>query len=416
MATTISTALVSKGPELKKSPVAAKTSSAAVVADQFVGGQTPAEFGQMHRAKLQSVLDPLAQSVGAKSYNSKLSDAVLDKKRTDTDTAMLYDNLAQAQEVRKGSIPLKELYEIDQQLAEQAAAQAAKTSNGILTPESARFLPQAFLADYQAITGQQTADMPGVAVDGVSVKQDGANTSVAIDFEKALAGATAKGVVLALTDSISINASRLEGVQDPEIPPYWITISPREGKVPYGTQAHAPTGYSGFSNPDNGHLIFAGTTTIELSEDRTDKPFQTLTFDLDKVNSYGVPEKPASNASKASREAWEARFSEENGGFDFADGVASGALEARQLSDVRDQPGIKVLFSAIRETTGQSISKLFKDGLLEFAFDKQSNSLGVLRRLEESVEQRLSIVDTAKGKWVGSWVLNDDGSKDWSER
>ncbi len=417
MTSTISNSLLNApARDHKKSPQETKVSSEIRPTDQFFTSHTPSEFGQMHSAKLKSVLDPLAKATGSKSYSAKLEDAVRAQELTDADTAMLLDNLNDAQAFRKGSIPLKELYEIDQTLTEQAAAQAAKTTHGVLTAESARFLPQIFLADFQSLTGQQILDQAGAAVDGVSIQQEANSVSVAIEFEKALAGVTSREIVLGLTDSVTISASRLNTAQDPSLPPYWITISPREGKSANGA-IKVDKAISSFSDPSSGQLILAGHTTVKLLENfNSDKVVQTLSFDLDKVNSYGVSQKPASASTQGTRQAWEARFSTESGGFEFDSAIASGALQRRQLSEVREQPGIKVLFSAIREDSGQSISRLYKDGLLEFAFDQESNSLAVLRRMDGESEQDLCVVDATKGRWVGTWSVGDDGTKEWKER
>lgn len=380
-------------------------------------GLTPDQFAESHSALLQDTLGPLAKSIGARALSGKLTDAIREESRNNPQLAMLADNLGEVSQSRKGSIPLKEVYQVDQQLVKEAAEQAAKSSGGVLNSESARFLPEELRADFEYLTGQTISDKPGTAVDGIVVKGKGKKVEVNIEFEKALAGATAKEVVLALTDTMTVHASRLDGVQDPNIPPYWVVISPREGKVPSGTQINSGHGWSSFTNPDSGHLISAGHTDVNLYPDYNEKtPFQTASFTLDKVNDYGTVQKEPSAKTEGVRGSWESLCEASGGEFNFEDGIAAGKLEGKTLAEVRDIPGTKVLFSAIRENSGQSISKLAKEGLLDFAVDKESNSLGVLRRVDGESEHWLSVVDLNKGRWVGTWSVGDDGTREWNER
>ncbi|MBN9419907.1 MAG: hypothetical protein J0I12_30915 [Candidatus Eremiobacteraeota bacterium] len=391
----------------KKSP-AAKAKSEGMSADQFA---------ESHSALLQDTLGPLAKNIGARALSGKLSDAIREESRNNQQLAMLRDNLSEIADGRKGSIPLKEVYQLDQQMVKAAAEQATKTSAGVLDAESARFLPQELRADFEYLTGQTISDKPGVAVDGVTVKGSGKQVEINIEFEKALAGATAKDVVLALTDTMTVHASRLDGVEDPNIPPYWVVISPREGKVPSSTQINSGHGWSSFTNPDNGHLISPGHTDVRLHEDyNRETPFQIAGFHLDKVNAYGSPAKEPSAKTEAVRSAWDALCEAGGGEFRFEDGIQSGKLVEKTLAEVREIPGTKVLFSAIRENSGGSISRMVKDGLLEFALDKETNSLGVLRRVDGESEQWLSVVDVNKGRWVGTWSVSDDGTREWNER
>lgn len=366
---------------------------------------------------MQDTLGPLAKSIGARALSGKLSDAIREEARNNPQLAMLTDNLSDVSQSRKGSIPLKEVYQVDQQLVKEAAEQAAKSSGGVLNADSARFLPEELRADFEHLTGQTISDQPGIAVDGITVKGEGKKVEINIEFEKALAGATAKEVVLALTDTITVHASRLDGVEDPNIPPYWVVISPRQGKVPGGTQINSGNGWSSFSNPDSGHLIRAGHTDVNLYPDYNDKsPFQVASFNLDKVNDYGTVQKEPSAKTEGVRGSWEALCEDSGGEFNFDDGIKAGKLESKSLAEVREIPGTKVLFSAIRENGGGSISRMVKDGLLEFAVDKDSNSLGVLRRVDGESEHWLSVVDLNKGRWVGTWSVGDDGTREWNER
>lgn len=402
-----------KSVQTGATPAARKASGSKARAE----GVTPDQFAESHSALLQETLGPLAKSIGARALSGKLTDAIREEARNNLQLAMLTDNLSDVSESRKGSIPLKEVYQIDQQLVKEAAGQAAKSSGGVLNAESARFLPEQLRADFEHLTGEKISDKPGVAVDGVTVRGEGKKVEVNIEFEKALEGATAKDVVLALTDTMTVHASRLDGVEDPNIPPYWVVISPREGKVPGGTQINSGSGWSSFTNPDNGHLIRAGHTDVNLYPDYNEKtPFQTAAFNLDKVNDYGTVAKEPSAKTEGVRGSWEALCEASGGEFNFEDGIKAGKLEGKSLDEVRDIPGTKVLFKAIRENSGQSISKLAKEGLLEFALDKESNSLGVLRRVDGESEHWLSVVDVNKGRWVGTWSVGDDGTREWNER
>jgi hypothetical protein len=376
-------------------------------------GTTAAEFASAHTKLLMSTLGPVAKEAGCKALSNKLSDVIREERRNNPDLAMLSDNLAQVQEEQKGSIKLQDVYALNTRLVQEECEQAAKAAGGALNADSARFLPHHLQADFARLTGEPPTDAPGTAVAGVTLKTEGNNTQVNIDFETALAGVTSKDPVLALTDSVVLRASRYEGVADPNIPPYAIVISPREGKLAGDTWL-VNEGSRSFSNPDSGHLIRAGSTEIQLVQGNDKKPFQTLTFALDKVNDYGAISKPPSPQTEGTRTSWERRF--QDGQFDFAADVESGKLEPKTLAEVRSLRGVKVLLSAIRENSGQSITKLDKQGLLEFAVDKETNSLGVLRRLDGASEHFLSIVDLNQGRWVGTFAAGDDGTMEWQER
>lgn len=379
---------------------------------------TPDQFADSHSTLLQDTLGPLAKNLGARALSNKLKDAIREESRNSPQLALLRDNLSELSDNHKGSIPLKELYQLDQQMVKAAATQAARSSGGLLTSESARFLPRDLRADYEYLTGETVSDKAGVAVDGVTVQGKGKQVEVNIEFEKALAGATAHEVVLALTDTMTVHASRLDGVEDPNIPPYWVVISPRQDKVPDRTQINSGHGWSSFTNPENGHLISPGHTDVRLHEgsDR-EVPFQIAGFNLDKVNAYGSVAKEPSAKTETVRGAWDALCEAGGGEFRFEDGIQSGKLVEKSLDEVREMPGTKVLFSAIRENSGGgSISRMVKNGLLEFAVDKETNSLGVLRRVDGESEHWLSVVDLNKGRWVGTWSVSDDGTREWNER
>lgn len=381
---------------------------------------SPAEFGKLHRQMFEGIVGPMAQKIGAKSLSNKLHMEAYGRKNNEPDVAMVFDNIKDIEETNKGSLPLKKAYEADEALATAMAAAAVGATGGALTPESARFLPHQLKADYEKITGLKIDDKPGTSVSGVTIKARGTSAlDVKIDFEKALKGATAKDVVLALTDNLVIGASRLDGgVQDPSIPPYWIVIYPRADKIKPDTWLTDDSGSRGFDDADHGQLIRAGTETIKLEKGmNATRPYQTITFTLDKVNDYGDGDvKPASEGTKAVRDGWNKFFKKSEGYFDLEKGISAGKLERVTLAQARELPGAKTLFSAIRANAGESITAQVKRGTLEFVRDPATNSVGVLRSVEGESEHWLSILDGNKKKWVGTFAVGDDGTKDWIER
>lgn len=379
------------------------------VVDQF----TPSEFGQAHSQLLQALLAPVAEKVGAKSLTDKLAIGVLDQRQVQPEVGLIYDNLGELASAKKGAIPLKDLYTIDAQMVEQIVAQATKTTGGLLTPESARFLPQNLQAEYRELSGQKPDSKPGIAVEGITIEEGPSSLNVDIEFEKALQGASTKDIVLAVTEKLVIHADRIDGgVEDASIPPYRMIISPRAGGMDPGAQL-SHQGVRQFTDPSLGNLIFAGEHSLSLIDGES-KPIQTMEFSLDKVNTYGAAGVEPSEKTRAAREAWDAFFVE--GGFDFSEGLKNGSLQSRTYEEAKAQKGTKILFSAIRDLGVGSLTRLVKNGLLEFAYHKESDTLAVCRRNEEALEHTLSVVDCAKGKWVGSWLASDDGSKEWRER
>jgi hypothetical protein len=381
---------------------------------------SPAEFGKLHRQMFEGIVGPLAQGIGAKSLSSKLHMEAYSRHNREPDVALVFDNIKDIEETNKGSLPLKKAYDADEALATSMAAAAAAATGGALTPESARFLPHQLKADYERITGLKIDDKPGTSVSGVTIKARAGNSvDVKIDFEKALKGATAKDVVLALTDNLVIGASRLDGgVQDPSIPPYWIVIYPRADKIKPNTQLKDDSGSRSFNDADHGQLVRAGTKTIKLEDGyNATRAYQTVTFTLDKVNDYGdASVKPASQATKAVRDGWNKFFKKSEGYFDLSKGVAAGKLEQLTLAQARELPGAKTLFSAIRANAGESITRQVERGTLEFVKDPATNSVAVLRSVEGESEHWLSVLDLSKKKWVGTFSVGDDGTKDWTER
>lgn len=375
---------------------------------------SPADFGKAHRKLFEDIVGPFAKSVGAKSLSDKLHLAAYGK---DGDVGLVFDNIKEIEEVAQRSLPLAEAYATDQALATSAAAQAAKATGGVLTPESARFLPQEYRADYERITGCKIDAKAGTAVAGVSIKKSGADVlDVNIDFAKALSGATAKNVVLALTDHVMIVASRVDPPARSDIPPYWLVLSPREGKVPSDTWILRGNGMSGFTSPDTGSLIRAGTESIKLTDYNRKKNYLTLNVTLDAVNDIGDRVKAPSAGTKPLREAWDKRFSKRDGVFDLEKGIKDGSLSELKVADLRTMPGAKVLLSALRDNSGWSITKLEKEGLLTVVRDPATNSVAVLRSMYQEGGQYLSIIDESKKRWVGTWGVGDDGTKGWSER
>jgi len=378
---------------------------------------SPQKFGELHRKMMEESVGTLAKEVGSKAVSDKLLDAARGAKATKPDIAALYDNLSSLPEIAgRRSVPLKDVYVLDEKLAAEAAEVAAATTGGKLTPLSARFLAHEFRAEYEMITGEKIDDKAGVARPGVKISGSAKDVKIDIDFNEALAGQTAKSVVLGQTDRVVIRADRLDPpVADPSLPPYWIVISPREGKND-GVWLKDDSGMRGFDDPTNGHLIRAGSDQVSLVDYNAKKTYAKLTFNLDAVNDLGSAGHPTTDATKKFRAAWEKHFDEATGQFDFDQGLASGKLQEITLAEARKVKGSKTLFSAIREAEGGSITKLHKEGLLRFIRDPATQSLAVARYTEGEADHRVSLVDEKKGRWLGTFRVQDDGTKEWNER
>ena len=116
------------------------------------------------------------------------------------------------------------------------------------------------------------------------------------------------------------------------------------------------------------------------------------------------------------REAWIKRFNESDNYFDFKKDLASKKLEALTRKEFEALPGAKTLMSAIREDMNTSISNLVKADRLELVRDPKTNSAAALVSADGESESWLYVLDMKARKWVGTWDIGDDGTKDWEER
>jgi hypothetical protein len=379
---------------------------------------TPAEFGKLHRELFESVVGPRAAALGAKTLSNKVHRDMAYAKK-DGDLGLIYDNVQQVAGAKKGAIPLKEAYALDEQLAIEAAEQAAKTTGGVLTSASAKFLPVTFRKDFERVTGAKIDGQAGVAVKGVDIKKAAnGDVQVKVEFKKALAGVKAKEVVLAVAEHFLLTATRLNPpLADPKAPPYYLAISPRDGAMWPDTFLLRGRGLSGFTDPSEASLIHAGTETVKLVDQNNTKTYEAVTFEVDAVNGRGDQNsKPPSAATKIVRETWGKCFNQDEIRFDFDKALKDGTFVEKKLSEVRNTPGMNPLFSSIREATGFSITKLVKDNLLQFYVDTKTKSMAVLRSYDGESGGHLSIIDPDKKRWVGSFDFGDDGTIEWNER
>jgi hypothetical protein len=327
---------------------------------------------------------------------------------------VVLDNIKEIGEWNDRAIPLQEVYETSESMALDAAKAAAKSNGGVLDASSARFLPFEFQAEFELLTGVKIDDAPGAAVPGVKIDLKGNDAKVTIDFEKALAGQTAKKVVLGLTQNAAIIAEKVTPAADPNLPPYWIYISARPGKAD-DTYLKRDSGISGFSS-DSGSLIRAGKTRIELVDSSATEVKGTLQFTLDKVNDLGSEIKEPSAKTKVVREAWIKTFNEDYVTFDFEKGLASGKLQKLSRADFEKITGAKTLLSSIRAETGVSITKRVEQGRLQFVRDPKSGSAAALLLPDGPGTSLLYVLDEKAKRWVGTWRAADDGVTDWLER
>lgn len=375
---------------------------------------TPKAFAQGTRKMVEQVVAPAAKQVKAKTLNQKLEDTLF-QQREQPDVKVVLDNIKEITEWSSRAIPLKEIYETSESMAFDAAAAAAKSNKGVLDAKSARFLPFELQAEFEKLTGVKIDDAPGAAVKGVKIELKGKDAKVDIDFRQALAGQTAKKVILGLTQQAAIIAEKVSPPADPSLPPYWIYISARPGKVSPDTWLKRDSGMSGFSS-DSGSLINEGKTKIELVDQSGDKVRGRLEFNLDAVNDIGSEQKEPSAKTKVVREAWIKRFNEADNYFDFKKDISSGKLTALTRAQFEALPGAKTLLSAIRENFNTSVSKLLKDERLELVRDPKTNSAAALVSADGEAESWLYVLDEKARKWVGTWDIGDDGTKDWEER
>jgi hypothetical protein len=377
---------------------------------------TPQDFGKKHAAMMERVLAPAAQKLGAKSLTDDVHLEIAYAKK-EGEVGLVYDNLSDVEKEKPGraKFKLQEAYDVDARIVADAAAQAAKTTGGVLTPESARFLPHNLRDDFEHLTGAKIEDKNGVAVPGVSIaKKPGGVVDVTVDFKQALAGVTAKHVVLAIDDLFVLTASRLDTPARADIPPYWLVIGPREGKMKEGTWLKDEHGMRGFESGDPHHLVRAGGDVSELVQEKRGKreTYATLNFHIDVVNDLGDgPPKEASAATKAVREGWTA-----HGGasIDFAAAAKKGSIGEVLYADVKGLPGIKVMLSAIRDDLGGNITNLLKKGELKFYRDAATSSLAVVHPAQDG-KAYAAIYDEGRKKWVGT-LHQDATTPSWTER
>lgn len=376
---------------------------------------TPKAFAQGTRKMVEDVVAPVAKQLKAKTLNQKVEDDLF-KKREEPDVKVVLDNLEEIGEWDSRAIPLKEVYDTSESMAFDAAKAAARSSKtGVLDKKSARFLPFEFQAEFEKLTGVKIDDKPGAAVKGVKITMKGNDAKIDINFAQALAGTTAKKVILGLTQQAAIIAERVSPPADPNIPAYWIYISARPGKPADDTWLKRDSGMSGFRS-DSGSLISAGKTKIELVDQSGDVVRGKLEFTLDEVNDIGSEVKAPSAKTKVVREAWIKRFDDESNYFDFAKPIASGKLTTLTRAQFEALPGAKTLLSGIRDAMNTSVSRLVKDDRLEFVRDPKTNSAAALVSADGEAESWLYVLDEKARKWVGTWDIGDDGTKDWEER
>lgn len=371
---------------------------------------TPKAFALGTRKMVEDVVAPVAKQRKAKTLNQKVEDDLF-KKREEPDVKVVLDNLKEIGEWDSRAIPLKEVYDTSESMALDAARAAARSSKaGVLDKKSARFLPFEFQAEFEKLTGVKIDDKPGAAVKGVKITMKGNDAKIDINFAQALEGTTAKKVILGLTQQAAIIAERVSPPADPNIPAYWIYISARPGKAADDTWLKRDNAMSGFSS-DSGSLISAGKTKIELVDQSGDVVRGKLEFSLDAVNDIGSEVKAPSAKTKVVREAWIKRFDAESNAFDFKKGVT--AMTRQQFEAL---PGAKTLLSAIREDMNTSVSRLVQDERLEFVRDPKTSSAAALVSADGEAESWLYVLDEKARKWVGTWDIGDDGTKDWEER
>lgn len=376
----------------------------------------PQDFGRKHKAMVERVVAPAAEKLGAKSLTDNVYLEVAYAKK-EGEVGLVYDNLRDVKDEKpgRGAFKLQEAYDVDERLVTEAAAQAAKTTGGVLTAESARFLPHNLRDDFEHLTGVKIEDKNGVAVPGVKIdRKPGGKVDVHVDFRQALAGVTAKNVVLAIDDLFVLTASRLDTPARADIPPYWLVIGPREGKMKEGTWLKDEHGMRGFEGGDPHHLIHAGGDVSELVQETRGKreTYATLTFHVDVVNDLGDgPPKEPSGATKAVREGWQA-----HGGaaLDFAAAANKGTIAEVLYADVKGLPGIKVMLSAIRDDLGGNITNLVKKGELKFYRDAATSSLAVVHPANDG-KSYAAIYDEGRKKWVGT-LHEAATTASWTER
>lgn len=376
---------------------------------------TPQAFAKSHRQLVEQAVAPVAKQLKAKTLNTKL-EAGLFEQRTTPEVKVVLDNIKVIGDASTRALPLKALYETSETMALEAAEAAAQSTDGVLNEKSARFLPNEYQADFEKITGATITDKPGAAVKGVSIKVNGADATVKINFRQALEGQTAQKVVLGLTQNVAIIAEKVDPPANPNLPAYWVYISPREGKMPGSVDLRNDSGIRGFNDPDQGNLIGAGTEQLQLLRSGTDRVVGKMTFTLDEVNDIGTRQKPASEKTKAVREAWISKFSENDGFFDFTKGLKNGSLTKVTRDEVEALQGSKTMLSAIRSDANLSITRLLTDERLELVRDPKTKSVAALLSADGESESWLYVLDEKAKKWVGTWSIGDDGTKGWSER
>ncbi|MBC7793490.1 MAG: hypothetical protein H7Z43_07265 [Clostridia bacterium] len=368
---------------------------------------TPAQFGALHRKFFEDVVGTEAAAIGATNVTEELVFKVLDSKCDKPDVALVYPFLSAISSAQgRKQLPLGAAAALDEQQAVDAALQAAKASMGQLTAASAKFLPSTYRACFERLVGEKVDLSSGIAVEGVSVTGSDESPTITIDFAKAVQGATADEIVLAVGKHFELYASRIANPDDQNLAPY-IVVARKAPGAPSVQLSRA----KGISSFDSGSIVRPGDETFMLATNNG-KPLAQLRFVLDRSNDYSHWKLPSS-ATEAFRATWSATLAGRS--FDFESAIATGTLVAKTRKEAEAFVGMKQVFKLIRGATDKSITRLVKSGEVQFAYDPTTNSCGVRLAVDSAARELLFVVNIKSRKMAGFFVNEAPKAIYWRE-
>lgn len=343
---------------------------------------TPAEFGALHRKFVETRVAKKAAEVGETSATDALNFRIVNDKPFDRDLMLALPFLREVMaQVAPKELPLGAAYALIEKNATAAALHGASTALGKITNASGRFLPVAYRAAFQQVTGESLDRTPGVSVPGIQLGGTPEAPTARINFAEVTAGLTADNAVLASSPDFELVAKRLDRPERLDIAPYILVV---------GGPALSP------------RIVQVGTEIVDVSKN------VALTLTADANNTYSYWFLPSAK-TEAVRNAWLAQRS--GASFDFSSAIAAGKLVAKDLPAARKTFGIGDAFDAMRAWTDDGIAKLVKKGALTFADDPATQSTAA--RLTLDGNEYVFIVQ--KRKLQGLWVTRPGQEPVWRE-
>lgn len=303
------------------------------------------------------------------------------------------------------------------------------------TPEPKPFRPEPSRAELDA--GSSLPSLPRASsFEGVrEVQLERNDKLLVVDFAEAAAHAQEKPFIVPRwtedrsyevwhDDNLKIVFTKFgpdKVAHDPSIPPFSATLMTMPGKSFY--MNFEGKSYSTLGD-GSGHILREGESVYHFYGEYSDthgdgKPLFTLRVNLDQVNDWSYPERPAvSEESRALRKSWNRfwlRPSEESSGGFVLEATPRKKLDFLSADDMRKLPGPGELIAIWERDDGAKLEDLYgHEDRFTFAYDPKSKSYAIAEYTSGESDHRLYIFDQ-KGGFVGYYRVQDDGSREWLE-